>query len=86
MKILEKTSGLHWLSVFALKTQMTLSIGYFIIAWIAESMINYSCDIIKQFNHVYNFIYLGMINFVFGFVWMFLFEKKLKKFNDRNNK
>ena len=78
-KIKEKIEMLDSFSVLTIKTEIILSIGYFIIAILSKSTINYADSLVLEINNITNFVKLGFINFFTAIIIGCIFDINLKK-------
>ena len=76
-KILNKINSLKDFRIFVIKTELILSIGYFITAFIYKSTLINSEILIIDINNINNFIYLGLVNFFIAFIFGVIFSKKI---------
>lgn len=74
--MLKQINNLKDLNIFFIKTEIILSIGYFIMAYIYKSTLAGSEILIKDINNINNFIYLGLVNFFIAVFCVVILNKK----------
>ena len=76
-KILNKINNLKNFSILVIKTELILSIGYFITAFVYKSTLIGSEILVRDINNINNFIYLGLINFFIALIFGVIFDKRI---------